>query len=68
MEAKVIDHPGLFRTEKGFVVNRNDSEYSKALARKREAEKQKSLEDRVRNIESAFAEILRILKEKDGNQ
>lgn len=61
MKEKVRDYPGLVKVDKAFVVNSNESEYRKALARITEQKKMSGMDARLTSLEDKLNRILTIL-------
>ena len=65
LQEKVKDHPDLVKVNKAFVINTNEAEYQRALARRKELNEQlqsrnrlNELEKKVNNIDTLLNKIL----------
>lgn len=59
---KVADHPDLLKDDNGYVVNKNVSEYEKALLRRKKIEEDADTRRRVLDMEDKLNQILALLK------
>jgi len=61
MKEKVRDYPGLVKVDRAFVVNTNDTEYRKALARNKQQKKLEGMDARLTSLEGKLDQILSLL-------
>lgn len=61
MKEKVRDYPGLVKVDRAFVVNSNEAEYHKALARITHQKKIAGMDSRLTSLEDKLDRILSIL-------
>jgi hypothetical protein len=64
MKEKVREYPDLVKMDRAYVVNSNDSEYHKALARIRNAKKLEGMDARLASLEDKMSSILDLLQRK----
>lgn len=61
MREKVRDYKDLVKVDRAFVVNSNETEYRKALARIQQQKKLKGMDARLTSLEEKLDKILLIL-------
>lgn len=64
-EARVRDYPHLRKVDGAFVVNSDNSEYARAIARRRQEKNGKELVLRVESLEKKMDQILALLTQRE---
>lgn len=62
MKEKVREYPDLVKMDRSYVVNSNESEYHKALARIKNAKKLEGMDARLTSLEGKLDLILDLIR------